>query len=148
MSKEKQTPITNPDLKRAMELMHKGNHSREEQMVTLQLLLKAQLLAPVSVTQGKGEAQVHFQLLSTQDDRAFFPAFTDLEELCKCFDQADQQTLVLTFADYARMILKDKSAQGLVVNALGNSLTLEPPLVEYLDKVQKENQQENGTDHK
>lgn len=138
MSKNEQTPITNPDLKRAMELMHKGNHSREEQMVTLQLLLNAQLLAPVSVIQGKGEAQVQFQLLSTQDDRAFFPAFTDLEELKKCFDKPDQQTLVLTFADYARMILKDKSAQGLVVNALGNSLTLEQPLVEYLDKVQKE----------
>ena len=138
MSKEKQTLVTNPDLKRAMELMHKGNHSREEQMVTLQLLLNAQLLAPVSVTQGKGEAQVHFQLLSTQDDRTFFPAFTDLDELHKCFDKPDQQTLVLTFADYARMILKDKSAQGLVVNALGSSLTLEQPLVEYLDKVQQE----------
>ncbi len=138
MSKEQNMPVSNPELKRAMELMHKGNHSREEQMITLQLLLKAQLLAPVSVTQDKGDAQVHFQLLSTQDDRAFFPAFTDLEELKKCFDKPDQQTLVLTFTDYARMILKDKSAQGLVVNALGNSLTLEQPLVEYLDKVQKE----------
>lgn len=135
-------PITNPELKRAMEAMHKGAHSREEQMITLQLLLNAQLLAPVSVTQGKGEAQVQFQLLSTQDDRAFFPAFTDLDELRKCFDKPDQQTLVLTFADYARMILKDKSAQGLVVNALGNSLTLEQTLVEYLDKVQRESKQE------
>ena len=125
-----------------MERMHKGEHGREEQMVTLQLLLKAQLLAPVSVTQGKGEAQIHFQLLSTQEDRMFFPAFTDLEELKRCFDKPEQQTLVLTFADYARMILKDKSAQGLVVNPLGNSLTLEQPLVEFLDKVQKEEEKE------
>ena len=139
MSNQNQ-PITNPALKQAMERLHKGQHSREEQMVTLQLLLKAQLLAPVRVTQGGGDAQVHFQLLSTQDDRTFFPAFTDLEELKKCFDRPDQQTLVLTFADYARMILKDKSAQGLVVDPLGSSLTLEPPLVEYLDKVQKEEQ--------
>lgn len=140
---EKVQIISNPALKRAMEQMHKGAHSREEQMVTLQLLMKAQLLAPVSVTQGKGDAQIHFQLLSTQDDRMFFPAFTDLEELKRCFDKADQQTLVLTFADYARMILKDKSAQGLVVNPLGNSLTLEQPLVEFLDKVQKEEQKES-----
>ena len=138
----KNEPITNPALKQAMERMHKGEHSREAQMVTLQLLLKAQLLAPVSVTQGKGDAQIHFQLLSTQDDRAFFPAFTDLEELQRCFERPDQQTLVLTFADYTRMILKDKSAQGLVVNPLGNSLTLEQPLVEFLDKVQKEEQKE------
>lgn len=141
MSKNVQ-PISNPALKQAMERMHKGEHGREEQMVTLQLLLKAQLLAPVSVTQGKGDAQIHFQLLSTQDDRMFFPAFTDLEELKRCFDKPDQQTLVLTFADYARMILKDKSAQGLVVNPLGNSLTLEQTLVEFLDKVQKEEQKE------
>lgn len=137
---EKNIPITNPELKQAMERLHKGNHSREEQMIALQLLLRAQLLAPVSVTQGKGDAQIHFQLLSTQDDRAFFPAFTDLEELGKCFDKPDQQTLVLTFADYAKMVLQDKSAQGLVVNALGNSLTLEQSLVEFLDRVQKEEQ--------
>lgn len=136
-------PISNPVLKQAMERLHKGEHGREEQMVTLQLLLQAQLLAPVSVTQGKGDAQVHFQLLSTQDDRMFFPAFTDLEELKRCFDKPDQQTLVLTFADYARMILKDRSAQGLVVNPLGNSLTLEAPLVEFLDKVQKEEEQKD-----
>jgi len=66
---EKVQPISNPALKQAMERMHKGGHGREEQMVTLQLLLQAQLLAPVSVTQGKGDAQIHFQLLSTQDDR-------------------------------------------------------------------------------
>lgn len=139
---DRNEPVTNPALKQAMERMHKGQHGREEQMVTLQLLLKAQLLAPVSVTQGQGDAQIHFQLLNTQDDRTFFPAFTDLEELKKCFDKPDQQTLVLAFADYARMILKDKSAQGLVVNPLGNSLTLEQPLVEFLDKVQKEEEKE------
>lgn len=139
---EKIQPISNPALKQAIERMHKGEHSREEQMVALQLLLKAQLLAPVSVTQGEGDAQVHFQLLSTQDDRMFFPAFTDLEELKRCFDKPDQQTLVITFADYARMILKDKSAQGLVINPLGSSLTLEQGLVEFLDKVQKEEQKE------
>lgn len=47
----------------------------------------------------------------------------------------------MTFSDYARMILKDKSAQGLVINPLGNSLTLEPPLVEYLDNLPREEDQ-------
>ena len=143
MMSNKNEPIRNPALKQAMEGLHKGQHTREEQMITLQLLMQAQLLAPVSVTQGRGDAQVHFQLLSTQDDRTFFPAFTDQEELKKCFDRPEQQTLVLTFSDYARMILKDKSAQGLVVNPLGYSLTLEQPLVEYLDKLPREDGQEN-----
>ncbi len=136
---EKVQPISNPDLRQAMEAMHAGQNGREEQMVTLNLLLIANLLAPVNVLQEPGEeAQVQFMLLSTTDGRNFLPAFTDLEQLKLGFPEDNQKTLVLTFADYARMILQDNAAEGLVVNAFGASLTLERPLVEFLDKVQKD----------
>lgn len=136
---DKIQPVSNPDLRQAMEAMHAGQNGREEQMVTLNLLLVANLLAPVIVQQQPGEdTQIQFQLLATEDGRAFLPAFTDLEQLKLGFPDDGQKTLVLTFADYARMILQDKAAEGLVVNAFGASLTLERPLVEFLDKVQKE----------
>lgn len=139
---EKIQPVSNPDLRQAMEAMHAGQNGREEQMVTLNLLLLANLLAPVNVLEGLGEGtQVQFQLLATEDGRAFLPAFTDLEQLKLGFPGDDQKTLVLTFADYARMILQDNAAEGLVVNAFDASLTLERPLVEFLDKVQKEQEQ-------
>ena len=139
---EKIQPVSNPALREAMERMHGGENSRESQMATLQLLLCAQLLAPVNVIEGR-ETQIQFQLLTTQDGRAFLPAFTDLAQLHKGFPAEDQQTLVLTFADYARMILKDNAAAGLVVDAFSESLTLERPLVEYLEKVRLE--QEKNT---
>lgn len=135
---EKIQPISNPELKGAIESMHAGEHSREAQMVTLQLLLKAQLLAPVSVTHEKGDAQIHFQLLTTQDGRVFLPAFTDLQELHKGFADPEQKTLVLTFSDYKKMILTDGAAAGVVVDPFSHSLTLERPLVEFLSKVQEE----------
>lgn len=136
---DKLQPVSNPDLRQAMEAMHAGQNGREEQMVTLNLLLLANLLAPVRVLQEPGEeTRVQFMLLSTPDGRNFLPAFTDLEQLRPGFPDDDQKTLVLTFADYARMILQDNAAEGLVVNAFGASLTLERPLVEFLDKVQKE----------
>ncbi|MBE6956955.1 MAG: SseB family protein [Ruminococcaceae bacterium] len=136
---EKIQPISNPELRKAMEAMHAGQNGREEQMVTLNLLLIANLLSPVNVMQEPGEeAQVQFMLLSTEDGRAFLPAFTDLEQLKLGFPDDKQKTLVLTFADYARMILQDNAAEGLVVNAFGASLTLERPLVEFLDKVQQD----------
>ena len=135
---EKIQPVSNPELKGAIESMHAGQHSREAQMVTLQLLLKAQLLAPVSVAQEKGEAQIRFQLLTTQDGRVFLPAFTDLEELRRGFADPNQKTLVLTFSDYKKMILTDGAAAGFAVNPFSHSLTLERPLVEFLSKVQEE----------
>ncbi len=132
---EKNQPVTNPVLKQAISRLHNGEHTREQQMVTLQFLLQAQLIAPVTITPGKTNTQLQFQLITTPDGRAFFPAFTDLEEMKKGFPGQKQQTVVLTFADYARMILRDKAALGLVVDPFGDSLTLEQPLVEFLEQV-------------
>ena len=133
--KETNTPVTNPVLKQAIARLHGGEHAREHQMITLQMLLQAQLLAPVTILPDEKNTQLQFQLITTPDARAFFPCFTDLEELKKGFPNEAQQTVVLTFGDCARMILRDKAAVGLVVNPFGDSLTLEQPLVEFLEKV-------------
>lgn len=134
---EKIQPVSNPQLRRAMEAMHGGENGREQQMITLQLLLCAQLIAPVKVIRGE-ETQVQFQLLTTPDGRTFLPAFTDLAQMHKGFEGEDQMTLVVTFADLARMVLKDNAATGVVVDAFDASLTLERPLVEYLEKIRLE----------
>ena len=131
---DKIQPVSNPALREAMVRMHAGENSRECQMATLQMLLCANLIAPVNVIKGE-ETSVQFMLLTTEDGRAFLPAFTDLEQMHKGFPDADQKTLVMTFADYARMILNDHAAEGLVVDAFDASLTLERPLVEFLEKV-------------
>lgn len=143
---KQETPVTNPALKQAMKCLHAGQNGRESQMAALELLLRAQLIAPVAIVPGGKDgkdAQIQFQLVTTPDDRAFFPAFTDLDEMKKHFADPEQKTLVLTFADYAGMILRDKAAAGLVVDPFGDSLTLETGLVEFLDKVWKEEQKQS-----
>ena len=114
-------------------------------MITLHMLLQAQLLAPVTILPDEKNTQLQFQLITTQDARAFFPCFTDLEELKKGFPNEEQQTVILTLGDYARMILRDKAAVGLVVDPFGDSLTLEQPLVEFLEKVRLDEEKNKTT---
>ena len=143
-------PVTNPALKRALEEMHREN-TRPNQERALDELLQAQLLSPVTITppppKGDGKTgqtrldqntKIQFSLLTTQDGRSFFPAFTDWEELRKLSQEPQQQTLVLGFADYAAMILRDSAAAGLAVNPFGDSLTMERPMVEYLERRRRE----------
>lgn len=126
-------PVNNSALRRAIAQMHREN-TRQSQEQALEELGKAQLLAPVTVsaTKGNQDAQVQFQLLTTQDGRSFFPAFTRREEMAMLDPEGTGQTLVLTFDNYAPMILRDGAAQGLVVDPFGDSLTLEKPMVAWL----------------
>lgn len=125
------TPVSNPELTRAITRMyHEG--TRESKEAVLQCLIRAQLLAPVVVIREGKQDRVQFMLLPNQEGKNFFPAFTDLEELRKHFDNPEQQTLILSFADFAGMILRDNSAAGLAVNPFGENLTLGRDLVEQV----------------
>ncbi|MEA4934248.1 MAG: SseB family protein, partial [Lawsonibacter sp.] len=75
---------------------------------------------------------IQFQLLPNQESQPFFPAFTSWEELRRLCGPKNQQTLVLTFADYAGMILRDNRAAGFVVDPLGSCLSFDRAMVEHL----------------
>lgn len=130
MDKQEKLP-NNESLRRAIERMYREN-TRDSQEKALEQLTKAQLLAPVVIVQEKRERRIRFMLLPTQDGQNFLPAFTDLQELHKRFSDPEQQTLVLSFADYANMILRDNSAAGLVVDPFGESLTLLREMVAHV----------------
>jgi len=127
---EENKPVTNPELKQAIAHMYQEG-TRDSQVAALQSLSKAKLLAPVIVSQREKE-KIRFMLLPTQDGRNFLPVFTDVDELKKHFSDSGQQTLILTFADCANMILRDNSAVGVVVNPFGDSLTLGREMVEFV----------------
>lgn len=88
-------------------------------------MTQAHLLAPVVLTPAPPPAvsgqttleqntAIQFQLISSQEGRPFFPAFTNWGELRKLCGPRDQQTLVLTFDDYASMLQRDSRAAGFV----------------------------------
>ena len=135
-------PITNPELAAAVARMNREN-SRESREAVLDLIISsARFLAPVTIhpapdaqggkaSLGKGTA-IQFQLLQNQTGQPFFPAFTNWEELRKLCGPKNQQTLVLSFDDYAAMILRDNRAAGFVVDPFGSCLSFERAMVSNL----------------
>lgn len=136
-------PLENAELAAAIARMDREN-TRESREAVLDLVISsAQFLAPVTIRPpqeaehsgaaalGQGTA-IQFQLLADQEGRPFFPAFTSWTELRKLCGPKAQQTLVLSFHDYAGMILKDVRAAGFVIDPLGRCLSFDRAMVEHL----------------
>ena len=136
-------PVANPELTAAVERMNREN-SRESREAVLDLVITtARFLAPVTITPAPEEqaggqtalgqgTQIQFQLLANQEGQPFFPAFTGWEELRKLCGPKNQQTLVLTFDDYAAMVVRDVRAAGFVVDPFGACLSFDRAMVEHL----------------
>lgn len=129
-------PLSNPELATAIARMNREN-SRDSREAVLDLVItSAQFLAPISIPEsaqnGDTVTEFQLQLLPNQNGQPFFPAFTSWEELRKLCGPKNQQTLLLTFDDYARMILQDNRAAGFVIDPFGCCLSFERPMMEYL----------------
>ena len=141
--------LDNQVLLSAVERMGREN-SRESREAVLDLVIsEARLLAPVEIDPSpeSGEADqaalgagtaIRFQLLANQEGQPYFPAFTSWPELRKLCGPRDQQTLVLTFDDYASMLQQDSRAAGFVVDPFGDSLTLDRETVARLTRQKAE----------
>ena len=121
-------PVSNPMMVGSIELL-KAEDTPEHRQMFLDELQRAKFLSPVvidpvPVPDENGrvtiarDAKVQFPMLSTEDGRKFFMAFTDWTELKKWRDEENQQTFAMNFDDYAGMLLR-KDAQGNISPALG-----------------------------
>lgn len=142
-------PVTNPALSQALEELYRENTPANQNRVLDEVVMRAHFLAPVVIspipeaeaggkTTLKQDTTIQFQLVTSQDGRTFFPAFTDWPQLRKLCGPKDQQTMVLTFDDYAAMLAGDTRAAGFVVNPLGSPLTLDRDFVAHLARQKKE----------
>ena len=142
-------PIVNPRLSEALAALHRENTPANQDRALRELMTQAHLLAPVVLTPAPPPAvsgqttleqntAIQFQLISSQEGRPFFPAFTNWGELRKLCGPRDQQTLVLTFDDYASMLQRDSRAAGFVVDPFGDSLTLDRETVARLARQKAE----------
>lgn len=133
--------FSNPALSSALELLHKENTPEHQNKVLDEIVMRAQFLAPVVLSVQNGDSQtdaIQFQLISAQDGRTFFPAFTDWTELRKLCGPREQKTVVLTFDNFAAMLASNPKTAGFVVNPLGRPLTLERDFVAHLAKRKQE----------
>ena len=141
--------LDNQALLSAVERMNREN-SRESREAVLDLVISsARFLAPVDITplpeSGEGNqarlgagTAIQFQLLSNQEGQPYFPAFTSWEELRRLCGPKNQQTLVLSFDDYAGMILRDGRGAGFVIDPFGVCLSFDRTMVEHLVRRKEE----------
>ncbi|MGI5963787.1 MAG: SseB family protein [Lawsonibacter sp.] len=134
--------LSNLELLTAVTHMNR-EQSRSSREVVLDLVISsARFLAPVTLTSTDQGADVpadstpstaiQFQLLPNQNGQPFFPAFTSWEELRKFCGPKNQQTLLLAFDDYARMILQDNQAAGFVIDPFGCCLSFDRSMTAHL----------------
>lgn len=123
-------PVSNPMLMGAIELM-KAEDTPEHRNLFMDEVTKASFLSPAIIEpepkeNEEGElfiekgSRVQFPMLSTNDGKRFFMAFTEEREYEKWVEKAPKKfpTFALTFDDYAAMILR-KDPQGNICPALG-----------------------------
>ena len=136
---EHNAEFDNRALLTAVERMNREQSRQSREAVLDMVISSARFLAPVSIltpeeaalTGGAGAA-VQFQLLPNQEGQPFFPAFTSWEELRKLCGPKNQQTLLLSFDDYAAMILRDNRGAGFVIDPFGCCLSFDRAMVEHL----------------
>ena len=129
-------PVTNPELLSAVERMNRENTRESREAVLDMVITSARFLAPVTILPGEDpegqDTQIQFQLLTNQEGQPFFPAFTGWEELRKLCGPKNQQTVVLTFDNYAGMVLRDNRAAGFVLDPFGCCLSFDRTMLEHL----------------
>ena len=136
-------PIVNPRLSEALAALHRENTPANQDRALRELMTQAHLLAPVVLTPAPPPAvagqttleqniAIQFQLISSQEGRPFFPAFTNWGELRKLCGPKNQQTLLLAFDDYAAMILRDNRGAGFVIDPFGCCLSFDRAMVAHL----------------
>ncbi|MDY2781130.1 MAG: SseB family protein [Bulleidia sp.] len=146
-NKEQTAQIDNKALKEALTTLKNERTAANEQKMFAELK-KANLLAPVifsvPIPAGKTgkiklpkDAKIKYVIINTKDGKAFFPAFTDMEEAQKLAVQPGQtvQYIARTLADYD-LIANDKKngTLGVVLNPMSDNIVLPTDLVNRLNR--------------
>lgn len=139
-------PVENPDLVEKIN-RYVNSQSEADESQLKEALLKAKLLAPASVENWKEHSQgkqvldhdIHFHLMGIQDkeNNIYLPAFTDWNEITKWRNDAELKAIVLTLADYVKVLMKNNNIIGLVINPYGENLVLHKQQIEEITNQSK-----------
>ncbi len=142
-------PVENPKLKSLFAQWRQAQTNDLLNQVFEELVLRGHFLSVVTFSAEptpsdngtavfqKG-AVMSLPMLTTQEGESFYPAFTDWEELKKWSAlTAPPKTLVLSFDDYAGMVLGKEGASGVVINPFSDNFLLNYQTLAHL-KTQKD----------
>ena len=78
------------------------------------------------------DSMMRMPMISTQDDKHFYPVFTDWGEIRKWTNCPSNKTMILDFDNYTEMILKDDKIEGIAINPFGANFILDRKTIEHL----------------
>jgi hypothetical protein len=142
-------PLENPRLKRLFEQWRQQRTDHLLNQVFEEIVTRAHFLSVIMLSEEpkpsddgtatfKQNAIMQFPMLTTQDGKSFYPAFTDWGELKKWQSiTSPPKTLILSFDNYAAMVLQKEGAEGVVINPFGDNFLMNYQTLTHL-KTQKD----------
>ena len=80
----------------------------------------------------KHQTQIKFVMVQN-NDKKFFPAFTDMEELNRWQNPPEYRTMIIPFLQYAAMFQQNGDAEGIVVNPFREGESVAMPKANVID---------------
>ena len=128
--------LTNQPVKDALKAIQDGGGAQAQQALSM-ALRSAKLISPCEFNESEiksGKGGIRFYLINTNEGKAFFPTFTDLQTAQNFSvsgeDAAEIKYLVRTMKDYDKLISDPNgSAEGIVINPGTDNLVVPYNLV-------------------
>ena len=129
----------NERLKKLLKKIDEDNSPELENEILEEIIMKANFLSYINSNELESTfGNINFNVLKTDDNKTYLPAFTDLEELSKWGIPANMNTITLNFDDYAEIILGNDSIDGLVINPFGDYYIISKEGLKELKEMKKE----------
>lgn len=131
----------NQKLKELLKKMYEDNNPRLENEVLEEIIMKVNFLSYINSNQNNTETDfenINFNVLTTDDNKIYLPAFTDLEELAKWSIPSNMDTITLNFDNYVEIILENENIEGLVINPFGDLYILSKEWLRELKDMKKD----------
>lgn len=78
------------------------------------------------------DSMMRIPMISTQDNKHFYPVFTDWGEIRKWTNCPSNKTMILDFDSYAEMVLRDDKTEGIAINPFGADFILDRKTIEHI----------------
>ena len=132
----------NQKLKKLLKKMYEDNNPKLENEILEEIIMKVNFLSYVNLNEtekeNKNNKNTNFNVLTTDDNKIYLPAFTDLEELSKWGIPSNMDTITLNFDNYVEIILENENIEGLVINPFGDSYILSREWLKELKAMKEE----------
>ena len=131
----------NQKLKELLKKMYEENNPELENEILEEIIMKVNFLSYINSNKNDTEinfGSINFNVLTTDDNKIYLPAFTDLEELSKWGIPENMNTITLNFDNYVEIILDNENIEGLVINPFGDYYILSKEWIKKLKEMKKE----------